>query len=445
MLTLIYIEKSVYVLQLFVILFIHSSFCANSTFFSYHITKSVYRSVFPTCNLCFREKDFDDNKIVNSDESESFLKVEGKKNEVKVDKLAEMIHNIEQQNKKELNDDIYIPKNDFNAKSILNKDTKQPASMNTKTHVNNIVNRNAINNDGTSNILSNAFNERTIANSNAIKIDNDFVPQITAFKKPLENSIRSNIDSPHEQPNLLKAKESFKKTDTIGKNVEFPPMEKISNKPVLMKENVKSVEVSPVANLKDKSSTMLQPNTGPPNTGPPHIVPGILPILSKPNEVATPSSEIKPSSVVLNTTNKSKPSKSIPSKEVPNNSLKPLKQAKSEDRYITTFGLPQGWEKAINHENGRIYYIDHNSKKTHWKLPADLQNKIKDKIKQEEKTNADKLVVDKSTKRIAFKEERPSLKRSLSSPNLAEVDLGESLKDVKKESTPVIDRSIKPK
>ena len=33
-------------------------------------------------------------------------------------------------------------------------------------------------------------------------------------------------------------------------------------------------------------------------------------------------------------------------------------------------GLPVGWEKRLDHTTGRFYYVDHNSKTTHWNPPA---------------------------------------------------------------------------
>jgi len=38
----------------------------------------------------------------------------------------------------------------------------------------------------------------------------------------------------------------------------------------------------------------------------------------------------------------------------------------------TTPGLPYGWQKQVDQKSGKIYYIDHNSKATHWRLPAHI-------------------------------------------------------------------------
>ncbi len=38
-------------------------------------------------------------------------------------------------------------------------------------------------------------------------------------------------------------------------------------------------------------------------------------------------------------------------------------------RSLHTEGLPLGWEQRVT-EDGRVYYVDHNAKETHWILPA---------------------------------------------------------------------------
>jgi len=37
--------------------------------------------------------------------------------------------------------------------------------------------------------------------------------------------------------------------------------------------------------------------------------------------------------------------------------------------------LPAGWEKQLT-EKGKVYYIDHNTKETHWELPEHLHNDL---------------------------------------------------------------------
>ena len=36
-------------------------------------------------------------------------------------------------------------------------------------------------------------------------------------------------------------------------------------------------------------------------------------------------------------------------------------------------GLPEGWEKKLT-EKGKVYFIDHNSKETHWTVPEHLES-----------------------------------------------------------------------
>ena len=44
--------------------------------------------------------------------------------------------------------------------------------------------------------------------------------------------------------------------------------------------------------------------------------------------------------------------------------------AQSKVASPVTSGLPVGWEKKLDHSTGRYYFIDHNTKKTHWTPPA---------------------------------------------------------------------------
>ncbi len=40
-------------------------------------------------------------------------------------------------------------------------------------------------------------------------------------------------------------------------------------------------------------------------------------------------------------------------------------------RSLHTEGLPLGWEQRVT-EGGRVYYVDHNAKETHWTLPESV-------------------------------------------------------------------------
>ena len=43
---------------------------------------------------------------------------------------------------------------------------------------------------------------------------------------------------------------------------------------------------------------------------------------------------------------------------------------KQEHMFSLKQGLPQGWEKRLDSTTGRFYYVDHNSKTTHWNPPT---------------------------------------------------------------------------
>ena len=74
---------------------------------------------------------------------------------------------------------------------------------------------------------------------------------------------------------------------------------------------------------------------------------------------------------------------------------------KQEHLFSLRQGLPQGWEKRLDSTTGRFYYVDHNSKTTHWNPPtswldfqAELQrqqqekNRLAQLSQQEEALNA---------------------------------------------------------
>ena len=120
------------------------------------------------------------------------------------------------------------------------------------------------------------------------------------------------------------------------------------------------------------------------------------------------------------------------------------RQDKPQRKFITTYGLPHGWQKAINHENGRIYYIDHNTRTTHWNLPPEIQSHYMKKMQSEE--NNEMESTSKTTSKSPqgpTEEVKPTLRRSLSSPNLGD-DL-QAAKEKKDTNRPMIDRSQKPK
>lgn len=47
-----------------------------------------------------------------------------------------------------------------------------------------------------------------------------------------------------------------------------------------------------------------------------------------------------------------------------------LQQQENQRTFAVRQGLPPGWEKRLDRTTGRFYYIDHNSRTTHWNPPA---------------------------------------------------------------------------
>lgn len=227
-------------------------------------------------------------------------------------------------------------------------------------------------------------------------------------------------------------------------NVTYIPANKPPN-PQNIPSNIKSVP----GNAKNiPQSTNILPNVPGSSTASPNPknVSGNL-IYLQPNMPNIPPSN---TNIPTNLTNSSKPkdvnqqislkTEGVSSKNITQSE----RQDKPQRKFITTYGLPHGWQKAINHENGRIYYIDHNTRTTHWNLPPEIQSHYMKKMQSEESNEMD------STSKTASKapqgpteEVKPTLKRSLSSPNLAD-DL-QAAKEKKDTIRPVIDRSQKPK
>ena len=104
-----------------------------------------------------------------------------------------------------------------------------------------------------------------------------------------------------------------------------------------------------------------------------------------------------------------------------------------KNSYVTTPGLPPGWERIDN--GGRPYYKDHNTQTTHW-----------DPLKEQtsgSKVGAPQATVKKQQQPQIKRQssvDKPTLHRSLSSPNIAKL-LDQESSGPKR---PVIDRLSKP-
>ena len=75
-----------------------------------------------------------------------------------------------------------------------------------------------------------------------------------------------------------------------------------------------------------------------------------------------------------------------------------------------THGLPPGWERVLDRKTGRYYFQDHNTKTTHWNPPESLTQTMNRSIMGHNTPTAKEA-----------EPKKPSLKRSLSSPNLAKI------------------------
>ncbi|XP_006814000.1 ubiquitin carboxyl-terminal hydrolase 8-like [Saccoglossus kowalevskii] len=102
--------------------------------------------------------------------------------------------------------------------------------------------------------------------------------------------------------------------------------------------------------------------------------------------------------------------------------------AKQQAKGMKKVQLPAGWEKKLDSNTGRYYYIDHGTGTTHWKLPDTVTQSGKPRNR------------DLSSYKVPLESEpKSNLKRSHSSPNVAQlVD-----SDLRR-PTPQFDRSSKP-
>ncbi|XP_047125034.1 ubiquitin carboxyl-terminal hydrolase 8 isoform X1 [Hydra vulgaris] len=135
-------------------------------------------------------------------------------------------------------------------------------------------------------------------------------------------------------------------------------------------------------------------------------------------------------------------SSSVPAAFVPKqfstNSL-PVQKPKC----LATLGLPNGWEKAISHDTGRVYYKDHNTETTHWELPIEVQQQMLTKPVPRKESSVTKAFNDSFPvpNKVSHNDAESKMKRSLSSPNLNDAS-SDQLPKLK--SLPVIDRLSKP-
>lgn len=129
-----------------------------------------------------------------------------------------------------------------------------------------------------------------------------------------------------------------------------------------------------------------------------------------------------------------KPIPQVPSPSQAQPTIPKVPQTFTSSRTGMTHGLPPGWERVLEHRMGRYYFRDHNTKTTHWNLPASLAQAMNQNIMGQ--PGAAPTAKDAEAKKL-------SLKRSLSSPNLAKLDSAES-KDILPRGRPMVNRRTKP-
>ena len=181
---------------------------------------------------------------------------------------------------------------------------------------------------------------------------------------------------------------------------------------------------TPAAQSHQVTSTSI-PGPDPRNTSPTTVKANEVP----PSGVTQHSHQKPTQAVTSGATNKVGGDAASPAEQKASDSAQqPIRNKASN--FVTTPGLPHGWERIEN--GGKVYYKDHNTQSTHWNPPTTEKTAVAPQSgaqKQQQPPVKRQSSVD-----------RPTLRRSNSSPNLAKIK-GQGSSGPK---TPIIDRLSKP-
>lgn len=326
-----------------------------------------------------------------------------------------------------------------------------PLTQNVSTTTKNISNDSTASRTVTASSLSskpNVYNSSpTVIPSTDSEISTALNSSLTLPKPPLPSSHVPPIAAdktkvtPSQPPTQILSDVVSKRIETPVNPLNYPPSSKTSKK-----NSINPSHLSPL----NQTNSKIIPNTGSaenqvndPKPAQIKNLPTVASAPQAPTQNPPTVSRQNPSDASMQTPASMHTPKSVSKPKV----SKPVHGSTSASKqptitkHVTTYGLPYGWEKAINHETGRIYYKDHNTQRTHWTLPPEIQNLVMKTGSQPPEENSETKVEDKKKKSVTFEDvDRPSLKRSLSSPNLADMKEAD-----KAPARPVIDRSAKPK
>ena len=164
-------------------------------------------------------------------------------------------------------------------------------------------------------------------------------------------------------------------------------------------------------------------------------VSGILPKMPTKNSLTQPKIPGSPTLKNIATSPAVPPSNAHVPQGQPSSSIPNVPQSFASSRTGMTHGLPPGWERVLDTKMGRYYFKDHNTKTTHWNPPESLTQTM------------NQSMMGHNTPTVKETEpKKPSLKRSLSSPNLAKLDAEEIKPSEPKGVTnrPRVNRRTKP-
>ena len=169
-------------------------------------------------------------------------------------------------------------------------------------------------------------------------------------------------------------------------------------------------------------------------------VSGILPKMPTRNPSSQPNiprnTAPAPQSVPTSTAVPQPNTTRVPQTSAQRPTLPNVPQLFTSSRTGMTHGLPPGWERVLDKKTGRYYFRDHNTKTTHWNPPESLTQTINRSIMGHNVPSAKEV-----------EPKKPSLKRSLSSPNLAKIadeEIKPKVQIPNTPSRPSVNRRTKP-
>lgn len=237
-------------------------------------------------------------------------------------------------------------------------------------------------------------------------IPSPFAPTLPSMvQQPNPNGMLPNTNNSPTQPNIARNPTHVSQ----GQPTTIPPNSNVisSSQSTSTPVSHNSAILSPNQLITAPTISSIVPPNPPksPNTNTPPNQPKTTIISQNPASVSPSQVNFTPSPP--NTTHLPQRSPSVHRSTY----LPSVPQTFATSRTGMTHGLPAGWDRVLDRKTGRYYFRDHNTKTTHWNLPQSLTQTMNQSIIGHNAPTVKEVEPKKS-----------SLKRSLSSPNLAKID-----------------------